>query len=1554
MTENMRTWLKRIGIFLMIPTILAMIVSVLLYIPAFQNFAVRQVSQYAGEATGMQIQIDRIHLSFPIRLNVKGLHIIQDTIPADTLVSLQELSLHIRPWPLLSKEVLVESIGLKRLKVNTGTLIDGMVLKGEVTSALARADRISLSSEKATLNKFELSDASLTLLITDTTSNNDTTKTEPLNWVLKLDKINLNRVALAMQIPQDSMRVAGFIQEAKLRDGMVDLGKSRYQADSFELLRSLVQYDQGNRPAMTGFDPSHIAMSDINVSLSSLLYAQNELGGKIDHCTLMERSGLQITKFEGNIQGDSTHLKIPELALYTPNSSVEMEVSIPYTAISNNPRGKLDIHLDGKVGKTDVLTLAGDLPKTFQASYPDKDLELCMRASGNMREMELKRADIILPGAFEVLAHGEGTDLHKKQKREGKIELEAATSDLDFLLHLLPASSQKNWKIPRRMTLKGEAQLQGEQYETNLTFREGKGDISLSAVYDQKHERYKAQFAIDSLEPIHFMPNDSLYSVSAYLSAEGQGLNLFDSLAWTNLEGKVTDLRYGSSQVTDISMQGSLKEHELLFDLNSDYPLVKMAVSLNASLRSENITAMLTADMQHLDLGALHITQVPLSTSFQIFAEVETDRKEKYNTDFTLGNWVLNTSKGVAHPKTLVLKTRTQIDSTYVSFHAGDLTLKLAGNVGPSGLSKHYAELNTELNRQLTEDSVINLNRLRPMLPLMHIQLTAKNDNPIYNFLQIYYMSFKDLQVDAFSSPENGISLDAHMCNFLRDTFLLDTMKLHIAEDTLGQLLYHANAVKRRFKRQDPFTIDLSGRLRTQSIDALLQMKDGNGNTGILLGASVEKENAGGLSVHFYPENPILAFGNFTLNPENRIVIRDKKNMEADFNLRGEDGAFLEIRSEEVDSGLNQVNVALGQVQLGKLAKGFTSYLPEVSGLFNADVQYMPSDSSYTLTAGFNADSLYYEGRRVGDLLFSTVYLPLSENEHQVDMHIFRDAAEFMVSSIYYRSGEKDSIIGNLSVTDMPLEMLNPFLPRDMAELKGVAVGEISVDGVTAAPIIQGFMRMDSATMFVPLANTTVRFDPKEIEVHDQKIWFDKYKLYASGEVPFVIDGSVDFNDFANMKADLKLTAQNMQLLNAKRTKQSLVYGKMFVNWNSTVKGPLAALVMRGDLQLLGGTNFTYVLQDSPLTVQDRLSGLVAFTSFDEDTLLTKRRRATSLQLGGLDALLAVHIDPSVQINADLTPDQSNHVNLEGGGDLSFQYTSMGDMILNGRYTLTSGTIKYTLPVIPLKEFNVQEGSYVQWTGNMMNPGLNITATERVRASATMDDQSTRMVNFDVGIQLTQNLENLGLKFILEAPEDASVQEQLTRMGEEELSKQAVSMLVTGMYLGSGSTTGKMNLNMGSALNSFLQSEINNIAGSALKTIDINFGMESYDQNGDGSKRTDYSFRFAKRFYNDRIRIVLGGRISTGDDISQGQAQPFIDNVSVEYRLDNSATRYVKLFHNKDYESLLEGELTETGAGIVLHKKMDRLRELFIFRRAKKVKVEDEDQDKEDKDETKN
>ena len=76
----------------------------------------------------------------------------------------------------------------------------------------------------------------------------------------------------------------------------------------------------------------------------------------------------------------------------------------------------------------------------------------------------------------------------------------------------------------------------------------------------------------------------------------------------------------------------------------------------------------------------------------------------------------------------------------------------------------------------------------------------------------------------------------------------------------------------------------------------------------------------------------------------------------------------------------------------------------------------------------------------------------------------------------------------------------------------------------------------------------------------------------------------------------------------------------------------------------------------------------------------------------------------------------------------------------------------------------------------------------------------------------------------------------------------------------------------------------------------------------------------------------MGGKVSTGENaVNTGES--IIDNVSVEYRLDAGATRYVNLFYNKNYESILDGEVTEMGAGLVLRRKTQRLGELFLFKR---------------------
>jgi hypothetical protein len=224
-----------------------------------------------------------------------------------------------------------------------------------------------------------------------------------------------------------------------------------------------------------------------------------------------------------------------------------------------------------------------------------------------------------------------------------------------------------------------------------------------------------------------------------------------------------------------------------------------------------------------------------------------------------------------------------------------------------------------------------------------------------------------------------------------------------------------------------------------------------------------------------------------------------------------------------------------------------------------------------------------------------------------------------------------------------------------------------------------------------------------------------------------------------------------------------------------------------------------------------------------------------------------------------------------------------------------------------------------------MNPRLNITATERTKATVGQEGSQTRSVLFDCGVVITKTLNDMGLQFIISAPEDMTINSELQSMSAEERGKLAVTMLTTGMYLADGNTSG---FSMNSVLSAYLQSEISNITGSALKTLDLSVGMDN-TTDASGQSHTDYSFKFSKRLFDNRLKIQLGGKVSSGASEMPGQRQSFFDNVTMEYRLDQNATKNVKLFYQQNVYDWLDGYTGLYGAGYVWRKKMDSLLDIF-------------------------
>ena len=1522
----------------MIPILLVLFLSALLYVPFIQNFAVRKATSHASEALGMKVNIDQIRLYFPLNFSAKNIEVI--TAEADTLVALRKASVDIMLLPLFNKEVTVKEISIEGGRINTGDFVDGMTLQGTIGELSANADKIDLVNEVATLNTIRLRNSNLSLLLKDSTTAKEPDSTS-LSWKIFIEKVSINELGFDFRMESDSMQVHSFIDRADLAHGFADLGISRYEVGELLIDGANAEYDANrNKPAI-GLDGEHLALYNMCFHFDSIVSHGMDFNVVIRDFFAQERSGLNISSLTGRIQMDSTHISIPTLSLMTPYSDADLQASIPWEAIKEQgAAGRLSTVFSANLGKRDVLYIMGNNAKKFEEEYPNKDITIAADIEGNLSNLKIGEMKAELLGTFCFNMIGEVKSAMDNVNRSADIAFLAETGDTDFLLSLLPPKMHEMYNLPSVMRLEGTAKLKNQEYNANVLFTENSGKVSLEASYNARNNRYSAVLDIDSLEPVHFMPNDSLMWLTASVKAEGQGTDIFSDKTWATVKGRFSDIRYGGTSVSDISINGSLKQHQFDTELISDYPLARMSLSLLGSIEKDKLSGMLIADVDTIDLQGFHLSKEPLAMSFQVFSEFSSDFKKNHNLDITLGNWDMVTTRrrSRSRPKTLTLLLRSNPDTSTVSLNTGDLNMVLSGSSDLITIQDKLLKTQANLLAQIEKDSTIDVNILRQEMPEMHFSMRANRDNPIYNILQNYNMFFSGMEMEANLSPIDGFKMEAGVHMFIRDSLLLDTVRVGITQDSLG-FLYNADIIKKRYMQQEAFSTGLKGLIRKDFANAELSYTNQAGEKGLELGIKVEKLDEG-INIQVYPEQVTLAFHKFNINNENHILIRDWDNISANIRLLGQENRSLWIHSIAGEEKMDELHIELSHFNLKTITSGF-DFTPNLQGILNVDLQYAPMDSSYILVADMNVDNLLYEGSRVGEMALNAVYLPLDATTSQIDVHLFRDRNQIGSLTTLYQGGAEDYLDGSIDINDLPLEMFTAFIPDNMASLNGALQANLSISGNTKSAELNGFMKIDTGSVYLGAAASRYRFDSKPITIQNSLLSFDKYRIYAYGDNPLVIDGVIDMNDFANMTADMSINANNMELLNAPRTRNSLVYGRTFINLNSTLRGPLSALNMRGNLQLLGNTNMTYVMTESQLTVQDRLSGLVTFISFG-DTLFNQSRRRPPLRIGGMNSLLTMKIDPAVQLKVDLTQDQSSRIELRGGGDLTLQYSEIGDMLLNGRYTLSGGSVQYKMPIVSNKNFSIQNGSYVEWSGNVMNPRLNITATERMRVSAAPEGATARMVNFDVGIKVQETLENMSLDFTLDAPEDMAIKSDLIRIGEEEQRKQAVALLVSGVYLGSG---GRGNFNMGNALNNFLSNEINNIAGNAFRNVDLSFGMESYDETGLGTNRTDYTFSFSKRFYNDRIRVVLGARLSSGE-VDQGQDDNFIDNVSVEYLLDASGNRFVKLFHDKNYESILEGEVTETGAGIVLKRKMRSWHELFNFRKTRVKPVPQEEEEK--------
>ncbi len=1508
-----RKWLKGALWVLLTPIILFVILMILLYVPPVQNFIRKQATAIASDATGMNISVERIDLRFPLNLLVRGVQVVQradsavDVQHPDTLLSLERLNVRVQAWPLLKGRVEIDDVTLQQVAVNSSTLLEGMHIKGTLGRFFLESHGVDLKNEDAVLNSVELSDTHMQVMLADTTETpKDTTETA-MNWRIALHNLKLKNVSVDLQMPLDSMALAAHIGNANIEDANADLKRQFYGWRKFTLSGSTVNYDSGTAVPAEGFDASHIALRDIRIGIDSVMTYGRNMNAVIREFSMYDRSGLTVTSLTGRLFADSTIIRVPYLQLKTPHSNMDLTAQTYWKLVDIPTTGRLTARFNANIGKQDVMLFAGGLPETFKDAYPFRPLVIRAGTEGNLKQMQISRISADLPGAFSLKGGGEFWNLTDSLTRSGSLDLEMQTQDLNFLTGLTGLTPDGSIVVPDSMSLVARLGVEGSQCKALLKIKEGEGSLDLDAAYHLSTEAYHANLNINSLQLHNFLPKDSIYTLSANIAAKGQGVDITSRRTFADLKAKLDELQYARWNVSGVDLTAGLKASVATIHLTSDNVLLKMQTDADMRLDRKYMDGKLDMNVENLNLHKLGIAPKPLE-----------------------------------HPFGFRLGAEARHDSIKLKMDAGDMDFQFRARSTLKKLLEQSDEFVTILMKQWDEKRLDHA-ALRRVLPSAGMQLTAKQQNPVSYFLKTKDISFNDFTLRFGSTPTRGINGRTAIHGLRMDSLQLDTVFLAIKQDTTRMAL-QGGVINGPKNPQFVFRSTLTGEIRSEDAELTVNYVDGQGETGVLFGVNARPLTEGngqgnGVLLSLTPAEPIIAFRKFHfVDNSNWIYLHKNMRVYANVDMDSDNGLCFRMQSDKNDSiSLQNMNVELSRLQLGELSD-VLPYMPRLTGLFTVEAQYIQTATSLQVSTEANVEKLTYERQPIGDIGLGATWLPGDKGAHYLNTYFSFDNQEVMTADgILTQTNGKDTLEVTTNFEHFPMRIANAFIPDQMVSLSGDIDGGMYIYGPLEKPVVNGDITFDSVSVYARQAGARYLFDNRPVRVKDNQLVFDKFAIYTTSKNPFTIDGKIDFRNMERPTANLKLLAENYTLLDAPRTRESLIYGKVFVDLNAAIRGPLDALNMRGNMNLLGNTDVTYVLTDSPLTVEDRLSGLVTFTSFT-DTTSVHADDTPAMSLGGMDMIMSVHIDNAVRLRADLSPDRSKFVELEGGGDLNMQYTPQGDLSLTGRYTLSGGVMKYSLPIIPLKEFQINSGSYVDWRGNPMNPTINLKATERMRSSVSDGDGGSRMVNFDVSIAIKNRLEAPELVFDIAAPDDATIENELQAMGAEERSKQAIAMLATGIYLNSGVKGG--GLSMGSALNSVLQSQINSLAGSALESVNANFtmGVEDRTSAETGDKQTDYSFRYSQRLFNDRVQIVIGGKVSTGANATN-DAESFIDNISLEYRLDASGTRYVRVFHNKNYESVLDGEITETGVGIVLRRKTDRLGELFIFRKKKSNKV---------------
>lgn len=1316
--------------------------------------------------------------------------------------------------------------------------------------------------------------------------------------------------------------------------------------------------DENAQKISKGIDYNHLNIKQLNLEAKNLNYTTNTnaLSGDIQSFAVKEQSGLNLEKLRTNFTYTTRGVQLKKLYLKTEHTLLQNEITVQYAsleALKNNP-GILGINANmqkSRVAFKDILLFTPDLIQIpFFRNNANAVANINGRIVGKLNNLILPNLDVSGIGSSRVSVSGRIIGLPDAEKAWYNLNiknLQVSAQDIEKLVDkgTIPSSIQ----LPQNSIIKGTFKGKMNNFNTNLALNSSFGNAHVKTSFDNRiknKEKYNGVAELNNFDLGKLIKDSSVGKITMKVNVKGTGLN--PKTATANVDGFMQKGVFNDYTYQNLALKGTIinGRYNATADIND--PNLEFDLVSNGNFNDTYPQVTIKMNVTIADLQKLKFHDTPLKFRGQFNAKMTTADIDYLNGTITANNLLLVNEKGQFPLDSINIIATSTAEKNTLEVRSQFLKANVTGKY-------QLSQVTTAITSSIDKYYDIGPSAKKKTKPQHFDFNVSVSSDPIVMQLFSEIKQLEPINISGrYNSINDTIVLNASIPKLVYGSNTISSGVVKI--NTIDNALVYSTSI-REIQNADfrlPNTL-IEGKVSDNLLTYKLQLRDDKAKDQYIVSGTMKSVN-GDTEIHLLPQDLLLNYEKWTLSESNLIRFGNKGIYANDFKLQN-GNSVIALQSKFAGTNAPLV-IRFTDFSIETISHMVQKEAMAFGGIINGEATLENWITQPIFTSDLIIKGFTFKKEIVGD-----IHLKVNNkvaNTYTVATTLTGHGNDVTLDGIYQNSSRKFNL--NLNLKQLNLASIQPFTAEQLTKSSGHVSGEFLIKGTVDQPKVIGDLQFHNGAFTVTKLNSAFELLNDKITFTEEGLEFKNFSLSDSEKNTLRLRGKIDTPNYRDYAFNLRVDTDNFKVTNSTAKDNDLYYGKLFVDTNLRIKGDLNKPIIDGNIKVNDNTELTIVLPQSDPSIADR-EGIVEFIDQDappmDKRLIIASDTISQTRFKGMNVSVNIEVDKDAELTMVIDKGNGDYLKLKGEAQLTGGIDESGKTTLTGRYELKEGTYEMTFNYLKRK-FEINEGSYILWTGEPTTANIDITAVYKTQTapidllddqlgniSPTMRNTYKQRIPFETHLKMKGELLKPEITFDIILPEgNYNVSSEIVsntrtkleqlRQQPEELNKQVFALLLLNRFIGENpfaneSGRGAETLARQS-VSKLMSQQLNNLAGNLIKGVELDFDLESSDDYTTGARenRTDLNVGVSKQLLNDKLKVTVGSSFGIeGPEQTNRETTNIAGDVSLDYQLSKDGRYMLRAYRKNEYQVALQGQIIETGVAFIITMDYNKFKELF-------------------------